>query len=162
MEKIASETRAYELSFLIDSTLGEEGAASFFEELTSQISKNGKLLHAETPYLRNLAYAISVGGRGRKQWFETAYFGWFIFESAPEDFTPLTEKIFKDERIIRFLAVTLTKDAVAHMEKRKLGRTDEVRNGAEEGMIDEIPVPEGTGRVSEEELEKKLKEIAIQ
>ncbi|MCE2773486.1 MAG: 30S ribosomal protein S6 [Bacteroidetes bacterium] len=103
----------YETVFILTPVLSEEQAKEAVGKFRKLLKEVGATLaHEESWGLRKLAYQIQKKSTGHYYLFE--------FTSKDGNAVAALELAFKrDERILRFLTVSLDKHAVAFAEKRK-------------------------------------------
>jgi small subunit ribosomal protein S6 len=104
----------YETVFILTPVLSEEqtkdAVAKFQSLLTSQ---GAEIVHDYNMGMRKLAYNIQNKGTGFYQVFE--------FKAPPTLIATLELEYKRDERVLRFLTVSLDKHAVAYNEKKRKG-----------------------------------------
>src|SRR5690606_29700012 len=106
------ELRVYELGFHIVPRVGDEGVAGEVESIRGVIAKNeGTVLFEEVPQLMRLAYTLDRVIARTHHSFDTAYFGWIVFEATPRGAHAVKEAMRHNEHIVRSLMVKTEKDA---------------------------------------------------
>jgi ribosomal protein S6 len=109
---IDDEARIYELGFHIVPTVGDEGISREIESLHALIAKHeGTIISEELPQLMRLAYPLMRDIARKKHSFDSAYFGWIVFEAFPKKAHAIKEAMRHNEHIIRSLLVKTEKDA---------------------------------------------------
>ncbi len=95
---MSSDSKNYELAYLLSPSLSQEEVLTQAGKLTTLIEESkGMIRKVEEPRKRTLAYPI------KKQ--SSAFFGWTTFSMAPE-FTPgLEKKLRGQEQLLRFTLV---------------------------------------------------------
>jgi len=79
------ETAVYELGYHILPSVGEEGLPAEVINIKSILEKNDStFISEEFPILTHLAYTMVVNVSGKKDKYDTAYFGWVKFEATGE------------------------------------------------------------------------------
>lgn len=113
--------RRYEAVFIITPLLTDDQMKEVVDKFRDLLKNNkANLIHEENWGLKKLAYPIKKKSTGFYQLFE--------FE-ASSDFIQKWETEFKrDERIMRFLTVTLDKYGIEFNEKRKKGEVGKLGN----------------------------------
>jgi small subunit ribosomal protein S6 len=102
----------YETVFILTPVLSETQVKETVKRYLDYISENGgEIVHEENWGLRKLAYPI--------QKKTTGFYHLVEFKSAGDFVEKLETQYRRDERIIRFLTVSMDKDAVAYAEKRR-------------------------------------------
>ncbi len=105
------EAKSYELSFLINPSVGEEGISDEVGKLKKIIQDNSASILSEGEMQKKeLAYEISKKTQGVNKKFQNAYFGWFRFDTMPSSLEAIKEKVDKDENILRHLLILVDKD----------------------------------------------------
>lgn len=111
-EQDDSEARVYELGFHIVPSVGDEGLSKEIEAVHAVIAKNGgNIVSEEQPQLTRLAYPLQRDIARKRHTFDTAYFGWVVFEAFPKGAHAVKEAMRHNEHIIRSLMVKTEKDA---------------------------------------------------
>jgi small subunit ribosomal protein S6 len=102
----------YEAVFIMTPVLSDQQMEDTVAKFKSVITDNGgEIYHAENWGLRKLAYTINKKNTGYYQLFE--------FKAAPTLIATLETEYRRDERIIRFLTVSLDKYGVEYNAKRR-------------------------------------------
>jgi small subunit ribosomal protein S6 len=104
----------YETVFIVTPVLSEAQMKDTVEKF-KELMKNSsaEIVHEENWGLKSLAYEI----RGKS----TGFYTLIEFKSEPTFIATLETEFKRDERIMRFLTVSLDKHAVAYNEKRRKG-----------------------------------------
>ena len=125
--------KQYETVFIATPVLSDVQMKEAVAKYVNFIKDNGgEVVYEEDWGLRQLAYPIQ---------HKTSGFYYLIeFKAQPEFVAALETQFHRDERIIRFLTVSLDKYAVAYAEKRR-------NNRAAKAMAQEAaPAPETTDK----------------
>jgi small subunit ribosomal protein S6 len=102
----------YETVFILTPVLSEDQAKEAVAKYKDLITKNGgKMINEEHWGLKKLAYPIQKKSSGFYQLFQ--------FQAPGTIIADLELAYKRDERILRFLTVSLDKHAVAYSEKRR-------------------------------------------
>jgi small subunit ribosomal protein S6 len=102
----------YEAVFIITPVLSETQMKETVEKFRNLLSENSaEIVHEENWGLRRLAYPIADKKTGFYQLFE--------FKADPAYIAKLETEFRRDERIMRFLTVSLDKYAVEWNERRR-------------------------------------------
>jgi small subunit ribosomal protein S6 len=102
----------YETVFILTPVLSETQVKETVKKYLDYISDNGgEIVHKEDWGLRKLAYPI--------QKKTTGFYYLVEFKSEGDFIEKLETQYRRDERIIRFLTVSMDKDAIAFSEKRR-------------------------------------------
>jgi small subunit ribosomal protein S6 len=124
--------KQYETVFIATPVLSEQQMKEAVAKYTKLIADNGgEVVYEEDWGLRQLAYPIQ---------HKTSGFYYLIqFQAEPEFIEVLETQYFRDERIIRFLTVSLDKHAVAYAERRRENRKKAAAAKAEAAAAVEAP-----------------------
>jgi ribosomal protein S6 len=121
-----TESRIYEISYILVPTIPEEAVPNETDRLRSLITKAGEMISEEAPYLRELAYEMMKVINNENKRFTEGYFGWFKFESAPDNLETLKKAFESDQKIIRSLAVETVRENTLYT-KRPAKKEQEVK-----------------------------------
>ncbi|GAB2788352.1 30S ribosomal protein S6 [Rhabdobacter roseus] len=107
-------SKQYETVFILTPILSEAQTRDAVEKFRTILTSNGaEMVHEENWGLRKLAYPIQKKNTGYYQLFE--------YTSAGPVIDTLETEFRRDERIMRFLTISLDKHAVAYNEKKRKG-----------------------------------------
>jgi small subunit ribosomal protein S6 len=125
--------RVYESAILINAALEDETIKSLIEKVKETITSNGgEILEIEDWGRKRLAYQVKKSKIG--------YYSIFRFNSLP-DLVPKLERFYQlDESILRYLTITLSKEALEQIEIDKSYQTpaaEEVEKKPEAPSISE-------------------------
>lgn len=137
-------TKVYESAVLINAALEDDQIENILSRIKETISNNGGTIkEIENWGRKRLAYMVKKSKIG--------YYAIFRFESTPS-LIPVLERFYKlDENILRYLTLSLSKEALEQIEK------DKEKAQASVDEIEEVaPIP----LVEEEEEEKSKEEIS--
>ncbi|WP_109619418.1 30S ribosomal protein S6 [Sediminitomix flava] len=112
----------YEAVFIISPVLSEEQIKEAVDKFSSLLKDSGAdVYHSEDWGLRKLAYPIEKKSTGFYQLFE--------FKASPEVIAKFELELKRDERVLRFLTVSLDKYGVEYNERRRngLGKKSETK-----------------------------------
>jgi len=111
--------RVYESAILINAALEDETIKSLIEKVKETITSNGgEILEIEDWGRKRLAYQVKKSKIG--------YYSIFRFNSLP-DLIPKLERFYQlDESILRYLTITLSKEALEQIEIDKSYQTPAV------------------------------------
>tara|TARA_B100001057_G_scaffold88658_2_gene84770 strand:+ start:1997 stop:2335 length:339 start_codon:yes stop_codon:yes gene_type:complete len=102
----------YETVFILNPVLSEKQIKETVKKIEDFIKSKGcKVISKEDWGLKKLAYSIQNKKSG--------FYHLFEFTSKGENISSLEIELKRDERIMRFLTVSLDKDAIAWAEKRR-------------------------------------------
>ena len=152
--------RIYEIGYHIVPTVTEEDLDRVVGEIRTAIEKAGGSFIAEgAPALTRLSYAMSVSEQARKAEYDRGYFGWIKFETLVSAIPGLEAALKANRNILRsILFQTVREDTRAKVKLatlREVRRTDTIKPVTRR-------VEESSAPVSEEDLEKALKDITTE
>lgn len=102
----------YETVFILTSVLSEQQVKETVSKFEDFLTSNGSKIVAKEDWgLKKLAYEIDHKKNG--------FYHLFQFEAQPEVLINLETEFRRDERVLRFLTVSLDKHALAWAEKRR-------------------------------------------
>jgi len=108
------ELRNYETVFILTPVLSEDQMKDAVAKYVSLLKDNGaEIVNEEQWGMKKLAYSI--------QHKNTGFYNLVEFNATPDVIAKLEVEFKRDERILRFLSVSLDKFAVAYNEKRRKG-----------------------------------------
>ena len=146
-----SETKNYELAYMLSSSIPEEGVLTASAKLTAAIEEaHGMIKRAETPKKRRLAYTIKKEDNG--------YFGWTTFTMARDAIGALDKKINENLDLLRHLIVEEEIETrIPYVRSLAPRRMAAVQKSAAVPAVPSEPIPEE--KLDLEALDKKLEEI---
>jgi len=132
----------YESAVLINAALDDEAIKNLIARIKDTITTNGgEIVEVEDWGRKRLAYQVKKSKIG--------YYSIFRFNSPP-DLIPKVERYYQlDENILRYLTITLTKDALEQIEIDKSLQTQLVEE------VEEIPVVPAEADEDDEETSEK-------
>ncbi|MDR3548086.1 MAG: 30S ribosomal protein S6 [Candidatus Pacebacteria bacterium] len=114
MEANHADPRVYELGFHLDGELSQEDAKKAYQAIKDLIAANGSIINEGEAEKIQLAYTISrMEPTGRRDW-NTAYFGWVVYEAQGEGHEAVVHGAGANSSIIRFLDLRTTREAAQH------------------------------------------------
>src|SRR3989344_5523506 len=120
------EPRVYELGFHLDPELPTEEVKRAYQDIREFVESKGPIVAEGAPEMLQLAYTISRQGHSGAQVrrdFDSAYFGWVVYETSAPSHAEILSAVSADKRIIRFIDLITTKDAARHsVEIRELAQ----------------------------------------
>lgn len=133
--------KVYESAVLINAALEDEQIQSIISQIKEIIvSSGGEIIEIEDWGRKRLAYVVKKSKIG--------YYAIFRF-NAPPDINSKLERYFKlDESILRFLTVSLSKNALEQIEKNRTQTASEV-DLKKDDNIDAVEVEENFEKPSE-------------
>jgi len=119
------ELKNYETVFILTPVLSEVQMKDAVEKFKKVLVDNkAEIIHEENWGLRKLAYPI--------QHKSTGFYHLIEFTATPEAIAALELEYRRDEKVMRFLTVSLDKHAVAYNDKRRRGEFNKKPEAKEE------------------------------
>ena len=104
--------KQYETVFIMTPVLSEEQMKETVKKFENFLrDKGAEIIHQENWGLKRLEYQIQKKSTGFYQLFE--------FKAEPHVVAEFELQYRRDERVMRYLTITLDKDAIAYAEKRR-------------------------------------------
>jgi len=146
----STDSRIYEVGYLLAPTIPEEKVADHYVGLKDLISSlGGNTIADEIPRMIPLAYTIQKVVQNVRSKYDTAYFGWNKFEMDPEKVLELKKKLDLDANFVRFLLIkTVRENTVA---AKKFMNRDGIRRKAPTAGENEVVAP-----INKEEIDKEI------
>jgi ribosomal protein S6 len=114
LEEVGDEPRIYELGFHLDPELPSEEVKKAYQAVRERVTGSGALVAEGEPMKIKLAYTISRQETAGRRDFDSAYFGWIVYETSATKHAEVIAATNEDKRIIRFIDLLTTKDAARH------------------------------------------------
>jgi small subunit ribosomal protein S6 len=112
IKKQKSMLKQYETVFIMTPVLSDDQMKETVKKFENfLLDKGAEIIHQENWGLKRLEYQI--------QKKSTGFYHLFEFKAEPHVVAELELQYRRDERIMRYLSVTLEKDAIAYAEKRR-------------------------------------------
>jgi len=141
--------KQYETVFIMTPVLSEDQMKETVKKFENILrDKGAEIVHQENWGLKRLEYQIQKKSTGFYQLFE--------FKAEPHVVAELELQYRRDEKIMRYLTVTLDKDAIAYAEKRRTHNFGQKKDPKPE--ISYEPKPEPKYQVRYEIEEEPLQE----
>ncbi|GGB85610.1 30S ribosomal protein S6 [Dyadobacter sediminis] len=123
-------SKQYETVFILTPILSEAQAKDAVEKFTTIITANGAtIVHEENWGLRKLAYPIQKKNSG--------FYHVVEYTAAEGNVVDVLETEFRrDERILRFMTISLDKHAIAYNEKKRKGLVGKKREESTESKTE--------------------------
>lgn len=150
----------YEVGYNLVPSLSETEAADVAASLKSFLEEQGGTVKKSLdPQMKTLAYPMEKRVADKKEKHASAYFGSIAAELSSDVIVSLEGKVKTLPSMLRFLIISLPKDALAERE-RPLNISREHTHDPKRGA----QTPEGTPAkpISEAELDKTIEELVIQ
>ncbi len=137
-------TRTYELGFILAPTVAETEVASHVAAFKSAIEKGeGKVLSEGTPEFIDLAYTMEKSVASKKYKYSQGYFGWVKFEITPAAMEVLKKTLDGMKDLVRYILVKTNAENTIVFKKPKI----EAKRATDE---DEIIVEESDDELKED------------
>ena len=165
-----AETQVYEIGFHIVPSVDEANVGKEVDIIKALIEKNGGIFIAEEfPKLIDLAYTIIKGIEGKKERFDTAYFGWIKFEMKTDNIVNVKEEVDHNKNILRYLIIKTVKESTLIPKSISSVKEDTVRKEKSVPVSKpETPekvkptLEEKKTPVSDAELDKTIEELIVE
>ncbi|MBI2618332.1 30S ribosomal protein S6 [Candidatus Kaiserbacteria bacterium] len=159
-EEIDAESRVYELGYLITPTLAEGEIPRVTAALKALVEENGGALVSEqTPQHMTLAYAMYRALDGKKEKFETAYFGGIKFNIEPSAIVSLKKSLDTDVRILRYIIFKTVRENTRAEIKLPQIKTERKMGITHRPLLRK---KEESAPISEEALDRSIKELMVE
>jgi len=155
----------YEVGYHIVPTVSPENLPKEVDAIKAILGKVGaKVISEEGPKMISLSYPMLKVVGPKRDYFETAYFGWVKFEAEPAAAVELKKALDLSEKVLRFIIVKTVRENTMHGHKflkdgkeapRRAASTDLT---AQAGKKVEGVKPE----VTAEELDKSIDKLVIE
>jgi len=146
MKETTSESKVYEISYLLVPSLPEEKVGEQTAAFSAILAKNSaSVIDEEAPVLISLAYEMdkSTGG-GSHQRFDKGYFGWIKFSCSPSIIEDIRKAFELNPSTLRALSVATLKEKT-YLGKRAKSEAKPENKGEEKQAK---PVSDDAGVVS--------------
>ncbi len=154
----AEKLELYELGFHFVPTLSEAELAEQAAAVRKMLDAAGAIVKlSDGPKLQVLTYSFERRVAGKKESFNTSFFGSFVFEIAREAVESLNKSLKENQSVLRFLITELPKEALLPKERPlpASGYSHDPKKGAEKPAGDVKPI-------SEAELDKTIEELVVE
>ncbi|MFA5791927.1 MAG: 30S ribosomal protein S6 [Candidatus Paceibacterota bacterium] len=147
----SSNSRVYELGYLLVPTISQEDVPVIFGNLKETISSlEGVAISDEMPKMTPLAYSMLKVVANVRNKFNTAYFGWIKFTMGTDAVLELKKKLDLDPNVIRFLILKTVKENTIAAKRFVRGDMHR-RPRMEKNKNNETSVP-----INKEEIDKEI------
>ena len=147
-----SESRVYELGYLLVPTIAPEDVPKSYGNLKELISSfGGEFIADEMPKAIPLAYTMEKDTANVRSKFNNAYFGWIKFFMDPEKVLELKKKLDLSPELIRFLILKTVKENTIAA-KRYVGRDSAYRRPSAHKVLP----GEEAQPINKEEIDKEI------
>ncbi len=150
-EKTETNSRVYELGYILVPTLEEANVPTVYGDLKELISSlDGVFISEEMPKMITLAYVMTKVIDNVKNKFNTGYFGWTKFTMEADKVLKLKKKLDFDKNIIRFLILKTVKENT--IAAKRFTRGDVRRKSS----VRKIESTEPAIPINKEEIDKEI------
>ncbi len=154
------ENRTYELGYLLVPTITEDKVADSIAALAKIITDAAGTVHTQSEAEHiDLTYTITVDHVGKKEKWDTAYFGSMKFTAEPEQIAAIQKALDADMHIVRYLLTKTSLENVIAFKKPTGARREKVAV-EEDAVLAEILAADAAGVVAEEE-EESTEEVPL-
>ena len=147
----------YEVGYHIVPTVSPENLGKEVDAIKAVLGNVGAtVISEEAPKMMTLAYEMLKVVGPKRDYFETAYFGWIKFEAQPSAAVELKKALDLSEKVLRFIIVKTIRENTMHGYKFLKDGKEAPRRVSDkkvEGMK-----PEATA----EELDKSIDKLVIE
>ena len=146
------QTAVYELGFLLAPQIPEDEIGAVVERLRTLLG-DAELIAEQFPAKINLAYQIEISHTGKREKFNSAYFGWVKYATRRDAIPAIEQGVRAMKEVLRYLLVETVRENTMEQPRRAVFTSDRL-----EGQVIEKPLApvEKSAEVSEEELDKSL------
>ncbi len=110
-ENIETNSRIYEVGYLLVPTLSEENVPGVYSGLKDLVvGFGGEIISDEMPKMIPIAYSMLKVVQNVRNKFNTAYFGWIKFEISADKISEIKKKLDLDPNVIRFLILKTVRE----------------------------------------------------
>lgn len=149
----------YEVGYHIVPTVSPEHLAREVDAIKGILGKVGAtIIGEESPRMRTLAYPMLKVVGPKRDYFETAYFGWIKFEAAPAAAVELKSALDVSEKVLRFIIVKTVRENTMHGHKF----VKDAKEGMRRAPSTDKKADAGEVKVSAEELDKSIDKLVIE
>lgn len=153
-----TEPKVYEIGYLLTPILPQDSlAGQAVEAIKSPIDKCGGLITSEMdPSMIRLAYTVKKTIANKKERFNEAYFGALRFKLSPGKAPVLKEILDKNDKIIRFMIVSIPDGEETIVAPKRTYQRREVKPfEIERREKEEAPVEEAK-EMTKEDIDKEI------
>ena len=133
-------TRTYEVGFILAPTVAETEVAASVDALKAIITKAEGAIGAEqAPEFIDLAYTMEKSIASKKMKYSQGYFGWIKFEATPEAIEAIKKAFDGVLELVRYIIVKSHADNAVVFRKPKIEAVRALADdsGIDEGLLDE-------------------------
>lgn len=158
-----TEPRIYELGYHILPSVSEDDIPAEIAGIKSLIKKNdGVGISEENPKNISLAYTMYRTTEGKKEKFDTAYFGWIKFEMDPKNALKVKEELDLNRNILRYIIIKTVRENTRTEMRTITAQTPKVDQKTVSTFSKPTRKPEKNVPVSEEELDRTIEKLVVE
>ncbi len=159
-----SETQIYELGFHIVPSVEEGKLPAEVDSIKAFIEKQGGAFIAEDfPKKIGLAYTITKDTEGKRNKFDTAYFGWVKFEMKTENIMNVKDEMDKNKNILRYLIIKTVKESTLAPKSAMAPKEEAPKQIKQKPILKTGDMEKKEGpKMTEEELDKTIEELIVE
>lgn len=146
--------KIYELGYLLSPTITEENLSKETGAVKEALGTGSFVISELEPKMKEIAYQMEKTISGKKNIFETAYFGSVYFQAEPESINAIKKNIDKNENIIRYLVIRRNKEILMAPKKVYSPRVKPTHSPTEADKN----IPSATV-INEAELDKTIEKL---
>lgn len=149
-ENAVSNSRVYEVGYLLVPTLSEEEVPAVYGNIKELVSSfGGEMIADEMPRMMPLAYKMVKVVANVRNKFDSAYFGWVKFNMDSDKVVEMKKKLDLDPKIIRFLVLKTVKENTIAAKRFVRGSVDKKPRTAKNENEEATPI-------NKEEIDKEI------
>jgi ribosomal protein S6 len=147
---IETNSRVYEVGYLLVPTIAEEGVPAVYGNMKELIASFGGVVIAdEMPRMMPLAYSMVKVVANVRNKFSNAYFGWFKFTMDSDKVLEIKKKLDLSPDVIRFLILKTVKENT--IAAKRFVRTELHKRPTNKKIEGEEAAP-----INKEEIDKEI------
>ncbi len=145
--------KLYELGYLLSPVITEEDLPKEAGAVKEALGGGVFIVSEVDPKMKELAYPMEKVASGKKNIFETAYFGAVYFQAEPSSIDSIKVNLDKNENIIRYLVIKRSKEILVTSPKTYSQKVKPTHTPSPEKKIPSETV------INEAELDKTIEKL---
>ncbi len=110
-EVVTDEVAVYELGYHILSSITDENLPAEVGKIKAIVEKKGGIfISEEFPVTTRLTYTMERNFGGKKEKYDTAYFGWVKFEVLSSEINDIKNELDANENLLRLLIINTVRE----------------------------------------------------